>query len=273
MRNRKRVVLASLGFACAVVAATAFAATAAPGDSVPDLVGAVRGMGPISVEATVASAAFPGRSHFVDSANGDDYFIGPDSHAVEAYFSSALDRSRAYESKPDTAAIAAKADGVLDRCFVGSVDDRRSIRRTVSVIDSPADRSPNGKKFSPGYTDVMVNYQLVRGGVAYPTAASATFDGATGELLSLVQFSRPVTVSLKPTLDRNAAIGLAAERLRMPVHKVDSASLFVFAPRDGRQQLAWDVTLHTGDGGITTGVQLRILLDANGGTTVIQPRR
>ncbi len=247
---------------------------ASPGLAPNDLAKVVTGASSASLRQGGASR-FAGADRYLDVSTGDEYFVDTDSSSVVAYYSSRLDRPMhgvdGGVGQSAVEAIAAKADALLARCLAGSSSDRPQMVRNVSVNEVRPSTSADASKVSSGYSEVIAEYRLVKGGVRLPTAFSASYDGATGELLSFVQFSRSPSVSLTPSITKEEAITIAASRLRMPVHVVEDASLAVYAPEGGVQRLGWEVHLRTGAAGSGSGMAASIMIDALDGSTIWAP--
>lgn len=252
-----------VGVAVLVTVLFAGIALSAPTAAAPtpiELASAVSGAPPRSLNATVPNEFVAG-DRYADTSTGDEYFIDNQRGAILSYYAGNIGAGAKGPLIAESE-ILMRSDALLERTFMGSASDRAALIRTVHRNDIPALASPDGAKSSAGYSEVLVQYRLVRNGIRLPTAFSATYDGVSGELLSFVQFSRNVTVPLTPRVPKATAVSVAADAARMPIHELDQAILSVHAPEGEPQRLTWLVRMHNGDAGKTTGGDAKIVVDA-----------
>jgi len=268
---RRISALIAVLLASAIAGSWVAAVSGAPSAELPSpaqLAGKVRGIDTVSVVATAASSAFPDRSRYADPATDDEYFVDSKAGVVTAYISSRVDRPRRWNDNPRLAEITSSADALMERCLPNGPALKSEMKRSVHVVSSRPDDLASSPKSFEGYSDVVVEYHLVRGGVRYPTGFSATYDGDNGELLSLIQVSKPVTIPLESHVSRDEAVRIASASAHVPIHVEDEVFLSVFGAEGAPQRLIWDITLHTGDGGTTSGTTVHAGVDAKTGAVM-----
>lgn len=229
-------------------------ATGAPGSSsalatpTPEqIAGRIQGVESVALELDTDSVKGAQYTQYVDPATRDEYSIDEQTAGNYSFTSSLLDKPRETGATLPIEKIEESAAALLERCFAGSPDDLARMRRDVRSVDYPPISSEDGRKSAGGYSDVEVQYRLIKDGVEYPTALSATYDGVTGDLLSMSLSTRPVTVDLEPTITRgNVEATMTA---KYAAARVEVTDLWVWDRPGVKQKLVWKVLVEDAEGG------------------------
>ncbi len=152
---------------------------------------------------------------------------------------------------------------------MGTAEQRASMVRTTRR-HRVSQAGTAGQKKSRNIWHLDVEYRVVEDGVALPTYFNATFDTATGKLLSYSQADVAASVGRTPSISREEAVRIASEYSRMPVYALDKAGLVIMPQENGQARLIWDVVIHAG-GGENSGTESQVILDARTGEVVFVP--